>query len=239
MFEKFSDRARKVMALANQEAQGFNHEYIGTEHILLGLVKLGNGVGVEIIKQCGINLRDVRLGVESHLKVGPNAPTSGKLPKTPRANKVIDYAIEESRALGHDRPGTGHLLLGLLREQDGVAGQVLDGFGVRLETVREKVAVLMVAEEAKIKAEETAKRATTAVPRDPLERVRKIIGLASEVDINLTCCLVPHYSCSRLLLACMLACVRPGDNRPKIDSRRLAEMILMALADPELAQYDK
>ncbi len=143
MFERFTDRARKVMALANQEAQRFNHEYIGTEHILLGLVKEGSGVGANVLKNLDVDLRKVRLEVEKLVKPGPEMVTMGKLPQTPRAKKVIEYAIEEARNLNHNYVGTEHLLLGLLREHDGVAAQVLMNLGLKLEEVREEVLNLL------------------------------------------------------------------------------------------------
>jgi len=143
MFERFTDRARKVMALANQEAQRLNHEYIGTEHILLGLVKEGSGVGATVLKQLDVDLRKVRMEVEKLVKSGPDMVTIGKLPQTPRAKKVIEYAIEEARKLGHNYVGTEHLLLGLLREQDGVAAQALINLGLKLEDVREEVLNLL------------------------------------------------------------------------------------------------
>lgn len=143
MFERLTDRARKVMALANQEAQRFNHEYIGTEHILLGLVKEGSGVGANVLKNLDIDLRKVRLEVEKLVKSGPDMVTMGKLPQTPRAKKVIEYAIEEARSLNHNYVGTEHLLLGLLREHDGVAAQVLMNLGLKLEEVREEVLNLL------------------------------------------------------------------------------------------------
>src|SRR3954454_675243 len=143
MFERFTDRARKVMALANQEAQRFNHEYIGTEHILLGLVKEGSGVGANVLKNLDVDLRKVRLEVEKLVKSGPDMVTMGKLPQTPRAKKVIEYAIEEARNLNHNYVGTEHLLLGLLREQEGVAAQVLMNLNLKLEEVREEVLNLL------------------------------------------------------------------------------------------------
>ncbi|MCC6682239.1 MAG: ATP-dependent Clp protease ATP-binding subunit [Phycisphaeraceae bacterium] len=143
MFERFTDRARKVMALANQEAQRFNHEYIGTEHILLGLVKEGSGVGANVLKNLDVDLRKVRLEVEKLVKSGPDMVTMGKLPQTPRAKKVIEYAIEEARNLNHNYVGTEHLLLGLLREHEGVAAQVLMNLGLKLEEVREEVLNLL------------------------------------------------------------------------------------------------
>jgi len=143
MFERFTDRARKIMALANQEAQRFNHEYIGTEHILLGLVKEGSGVGANVLKNLDVDLKKVRLEVEKLVKSGPDMVTMGKLPQTPRAKKVIEYAIEEARALNHNYVGTEHLLLGLLRESEGVAAQVLMNLGLKLEEVREEVLNLL------------------------------------------------------------------------------------------------
>ncbi len=143
MFERFTDRARKVMALANQEAQRFNHEYIGTEHVLLGLVKEGSGVGANVLKNLDVDLRKVRLEVEKLVKSGPDMVTMGKLPQTPRAKKVIEYAIEEARNLNHNYVGTEHLLLGLLREHDGVAAQVLMNLGLKLDEVREEVLNLL------------------------------------------------------------------------------------------------
>ncbi|MCH8270981.1 MAG: ATP-dependent Clp protease ATP-binding subunit, partial [Planctomycetes bacterium] len=159
MFERFTDRARKVMALANQEAQRFNHEYIGTEHILLGLVKEGSGVGANVLKNLEVDLRKVRLEVERLVKAGPEMVTMGKLPQTPRAKKVIEYAIEEARSLNHNYVGTEHLLLGLLREQDGVAAQVLMNLGLKLEDVREEVLNLL---GAGVDAEETSAMAGPA-----------------------------------------------------------------------------
>ena len=143
MFERFTDRARKVMALANQEAQRFNHEYIGTEHVLLGLVKEGSGVGANVLKNLDVDLRRVRLEVEKLVKSGPDMVTMGKLPQTPRAKKVIEYSIEEARNLNHNYVGTEHLLLGLLREHEGVAAQVLMNLGLKLDEVREEVLNLL------------------------------------------------------------------------------------------------
>ncbi|MFN5951705.1 MAG: ATP-dependent Clp protease ATP-binding subunit [Pirellulaceae bacterium] len=143
MYEKFTDRARKVMQLANQEAQRFNHEYIGTEHILLGLVKEGSGVAANVLKNLDVDLRKIRLEVEKLVQNGPETVTIGKLPQTPRAKKVIEYSMEEARNLNHNYVGTEHILLGLLREQDGVAAQVLMNLGLKLEDVREEVLNLL------------------------------------------------------------------------------------------------
>jgi len=143
MFERFTDRARKVMALANQEAQRFNHEYIGTEHILLGLVKEGSGVGATVLKNFDVDIKKLRFEVEKLVKSGPDMVTMGKLPQTPKAKKVIEYAIEEARALNHNYVGTEHILLGLLRENEGIAAQVLMSLGLKLEEVRQEVLNLL------------------------------------------------------------------------------------------------
>src|SRR5690348_15309633 len=143
MYERFTDRARKVMQLANQEAQRFNHEYIGTEHVLLGLIKEGSGVAANVLKNLDVDLRKIRLEVEKLVQSGPDMVTMGKLPQTPRAKKVIEYSMEEARNLGHNYVGTEHILLGLLREQEGVAAQVLMNLGLKLEEVREEVLNLL------------------------------------------------------------------------------------------------
>jgi len=143
MYERFTDRARKVMQLANQEAQRFNHEYIGSEHILLGLIKEGSGVAANVLKNLDVDLRKIRLEVEKLVQSGPDMVTMGKLPQTPRAKKVIEYSMEEARNLNHNYVGTEHILLGLLREQEGVAAQVLMNLGLKLEDVREEVLNLL------------------------------------------------------------------------------------------------
>jgi ATP-dependent Clp protease ATP-binding subunit ClpC len=196
MFERFTDRARKVMALANQEAQRFNHEYIGTEHILLGLVKEGSGVGANVLKNLDVDLRKVRLEVEKLVKSGPDMVTMGKLPQTPRAKKVIEYAIEEARNLNHNYVGTEHLLLGLLREHDGVAAQVLMNLGLKLEEVREEVLNLLgagVENEEPASQEKQASKGKSKTPaldsfgRDLTELAREgqldpVIGRKNEIE---------------------------------------------------------
>jgi ATP-dependent Clp protease ATP-binding subunit ClpA len=143
MYERFTDRARKIMQHANQEAQRLNHEYIGTEHILLGLVKEGSGVAVDMLKNLNIDLRKIQLEIEKIVQSGPDMVTMGKLHQTPRAKKAIEYAIEEARNLNDDTVGTRHLLLGLLREQEGVAAQVLMNLGLQIEEVRAELLVIM------------------------------------------------------------------------------------------------
>jgi len=143
MYERFTDRARKVMQLANQEARHFRHEYIGTEHILLGLIKEGSGVAANVMKNLDLNLARVRSEVEKIVFPGPDPVETGKMPQTPRAKKVIEYAIEESRRLKHNYVGTEHVLLGLLREEEGVASQVLMNLGLPLGDVRAEVMRLL------------------------------------------------------------------------------------------------
>src|SRR5438552_14449410 len=116
MYAQFTDRAYKVLQLANQEAQRLNHEIIGTEHLLLALVKEGYGLAASALLKRGIDLRKVRREVEKVLPSGSSCFTPGKLPQAPQAQMVIEHAIEEARNLKHDRVGTGHLLLGLLRD---------------------------------------------------------------------------------------------------------------------------
>jgi ATP-dependent Clp protease ATP-binding subunit ClpA len=149
MYERFTDRARKVMQLANQQAQRFNHEYIGTEHILLGLIKEGSGVAANVLKNLDVDLRKIRLEVEKLVQSGPDMVTMGKLPQTPRAKKVIEYSMEEARNPNHNYVGTEHILLGLLREQEGVAAISLMNLGLTLEAVREEVRKTHLPTEAK------------------------------------------------------------------------------------------
>ncbi|MCB9892507.1 MAG: ATP-dependent Clp protease ATP-binding subunit, partial [Planctomycetes bacterium] len=143
MFDRFTDRAKKVMSLARQEAQRFNHEYIGTEHILLGLVQEGSGVAANVLRNMQVELDKIRGEVEKIVKRGPSVSPSGNLPFTPRAKKVLELSMEEAAALGHNYIGTEHLLLGLIKENEGIAAQVLTNLGVKLEDVREEVLVFL------------------------------------------------------------------------------------------------
>ena len=138
-YERFTERARRVMQLAHQEASRFNHEYIGTEHILLGLIKEEKGLGARVLREMGVDARSIRTQVENLVTSGTDIATMGRLPQTPRAKKALEYAMEEAQNLNHTYIGTEHILLGLLRQHDGVAAQVLMHLGVQLEEVREKV----------------------------------------------------------------------------------------------------
>jgi ATP-dependent Clp protease ATP-binding subunit ClpC len=143
MYERFSDRARKVMQLANSEAQRMHHEYIGTEHILLGLLKEGSGTACMVLKNLNASTAKLQLETEKTVQPGPDMVQIGKLPQTPRAKKVIEYAMLEARNLAHNYVGTEHLLMGLLREQEGVAAQLLVNAGLTIEKVRGEVEKLL------------------------------------------------------------------------------------------------
>ena len=156
MFDRFTDRAKKVMNLARQEAQRFNHEYLGTEHILLGLVQEGSGVAANVLKQMGVDLSRIRTEVEKIVKTGPSMVTMGQLPFTPRAKKVLELSLEEASNLGHNYIGTEHLLLGLIKENEGIAAQVLMNLGVKLEDVREEVLDFLGADSGEEEEEETS-----------------------------------------------------------------------------------
>ncbi|MCP4093013.1 MAG: ATP-dependent Clp protease ATP-binding subunit [Planctomycetes bacterium] len=139
MFDRFTERARKVMGFARREAQRFHHEYIGTEHILLGLIQEGQGVAANVLKTMAVDLDKIRREIEKIVKSGPAVEPSVQIPFTPRAKKVVELALEEASNLGHNYIGTEHLLLALLREQEGIAAHVLRALGVRLDEVREEV----------------------------------------------------------------------------------------------------
>ena len=143
MFDRFTDRARKVMGLARQEAQRFNHQYIGTEHILLGLIQEGSGVAANVLRNLEVDPEKIRVEVEKIVQDGPTMVTMGQLPFTPRAKKVLELASEEASNLRHNYIGTEHLLLGLIRENEGVAAQVLMNLNLKLEDVREEVLELL------------------------------------------------------------------------------------------------
>ena len=139
MFELFTDHARQTMALANKEAKRFNHEFIGTEHILLGLIKQPSGTGAKILKDLKVDIEKLLTELEQLITNGPDEVAPGQLPQTPLAINVIKYTVEEARALNHEHIGTEHLLLGLLREEEGIAAQVLNNLGIKIENVRSSI----------------------------------------------------------------------------------------------------
>jgi ATP-dependent Clp protease ATP-binding subunit ClpC len=143
MFNRFTERARKVIILAKEEARRFNHDYIGTEHILLGLIREGEGVAAAVLQKLGVSLENIRLEIEKLVQPGPTTQIIGDIPFTPRAKKALELAAEEARSLGHNYIGTEHLLLGLIREGEGVASQVLLNLGMDLNSVRNEVMELL------------------------------------------------------------------------------------------------
>jgi len=142
VFERFTDRARRVVVLAQEESRMLNHNYIGTEHILLGLIHEGEGVAAIAMEELDISLDVVRSAVEEVIGQGQEAPT-GHIPFTPRAKKVLELSLREALQLGHDYIGTEHILLGLIREGEGVAAQVLQKLGADLNRVRQQVIRLL------------------------------------------------------------------------------------------------
>jgi ATP-dependent Clp protease ATP-binding subunit ClpC len=187
MYERFTDPARKSMQVANKVAQRYRHEYIGTEHILLGIVEEGSGVAVTILKELNVDPKKFRLRVEEIVQNGPDPMTMGKLPQTPRAKKVIEYAMEEARNLNHNYVGTEHMLLGLLREKQGVAGQVLLDFGVRPDEVRREVDRLSLREPGAPDPPEESETSGTTSPYGArgfgsfVGRVARALGLVRSV----------------------------------------------------------
>jgi len=142
VFERFTDRARRVVVLAQEEARLLNHNYIGTEHILLGLIHEGEGVAARALEGMGISLESVRSQVVEIIGQGAQAPT-GHIPFTPRAKKVLELSLREALQLCHNYIGTEHILLGLIREGEGVAAQVLQKLGAELHKVRQSVIQLL------------------------------------------------------------------------------------------------
>ncbi|MFA5160864.1 MAG: ATP-dependent Clp protease ATP-binding subunit [Elusimicrobiales bacterium] len=139
MSTRFTDRAQKVILIAQEEAKRLNHDYVGTEHILLGLVALGEGVAAQVLTNLGVDFKKVRQEIEKIVGTGDNMMLLGEIPFTPRAKKVLEYAVEEAQHMGHSYIGTEHILLGLIREEEGVAARVLENLGLKLDAVREAV----------------------------------------------------------------------------------------------------
>jgi len=138
-FDRFNDRAKRVLALAQDEAIRFNHNHIGPEHLLLGLVREGEGVAARVLDSLGVELSKVRSAVEFTIGRGDSTTSPSEITLTPRVKKIIELAIDEARKLGHSHVGTEHLLLGIVREGQSVASGVLQSLGIKLETVRHQV----------------------------------------------------------------------------------------------------
>src|SRR3989441_642266 len=135
----FTPRAQQVLALARKEADRFNHNFVGTEHLLLGLIKLGQGVAVNVLQKLGLDLETVRMEVEKQVGTGPDQKMIGNIPYTPRVKKVLALAVKEAKALNHTYVGTEHIVLGLLREGDGVAARVLKNLDINTEETRQHI----------------------------------------------------------------------------------------------------
>ena len=189
-FDKFTDRARKVLTLAQDEAQRFNHGYIGTEHLLLGLVREGEGVAARVLENMNVELPKVRTAVEFIIGRG-DRPVVGEVGLTPRAKRVIELAIDEARRLGHNYIGTEHLLLGLVREGEGIAAGVLESLGVNLDKVRHEVIRVLSQSSSASPAAET-KRASKTPTVDQLGinltdavragKIDPVIGREKEIE---------------------------------------------------------
>jgi ATP-dependent Clp protease ATP-binding subunit ClpC len=186
MFERFTDRARRAMILAQEEARMLSHSHIGTEHLLLGLIHEGGGVAAEALESLGISLQAVRQQVEEVIGQGQHAP-GDPIPFTPRAKKVLELSRREALAMGHNYVGTEHILLGLLREGDGVAAQVLVRLGADLNRVRQQVIQLLAGHQDKDgpKSGRAARRAGKA-GRGQHELLPEILGRVESIDARLS-----------------------------------------------------
>ena len=186
MFKRFTERARRVIILAREEAERHHHEYLGTEHILLGMLKDGGGIAITVLQKAGLSVDQIRLEVERHLPRNANSLIVGEIPFTPKAKKVLEYAVEEARLMGHNYIGTEHLLLGLLKEKEGIAAKVLNNLGIRLVETREKILNLL--QEPATKTKEKSKTpALDEFGRDLTElaqvgKLDPVIGRENEIE---------------------------------------------------------
>lgn len=190
MFNRFTERARKVLVLAKEEARRFNHDYIGTEHILLGLIREGEGVACAVLQNLGVDLERLRIEIEKLISPGSSASVLGDIPFTPRAKKALELAAEEAHNLGHNYIGTEHILLGLIREGEGLASQVLFSLGVDLRKIREEISSLLGGSQSFQNASPAATSKTPALDsfgRDLTKLAKEskldpVIGRKSEIE---------------------------------------------------------
>ncbi len=191
MFDRFTERVRKVIQLAREEAMRFNHDYIGTEHLLLGLVKEGEGIAAAALSNLGVDLKTLRLEIEKLVEQGPSTVSVGEIPFNPQAKKVLELAVEEARKFGHNYIGTEHLLLGLIKEGEGIAAHVLENMKVDVEKVQREVVKLLGGPSSKFSATSESKKTQTpaldAFGRDLTELAREdkldpVIGRESEIE---------------------------------------------------------
>lgn len=186
MFKRFTERARRVIILAREEAELYRHEYLGTEHILQGVIKDGGGIAVAIVQKSGVDLTQLKKELEKSLPRSSNSLVIGDIPFTSRAKKVLEFAVEEARSLNHNYIGTEHLLLGLLKEKEGVACRVLNSFGMFFDDVREKI-VEMFKEPAEANREVGKTPTLDEFSRDLTKmaldgKLDPIIGRAKEIE---------------------------------------------------------
>jgi ATP-dependent Clp protease ATP-binding subunit ClpC len=137
MFERFTDKGRKIIILAREEAERHQNDYLGTEHLVLAILRESDGIALMILKKMGLSTEQIRLEIERNLPGGGTTMTFGEIPFSPRVKKVIEYGVEEARLLGHNHIGSEHLLLGLLREEEGIGGKILRSLGANLLTARQ------------------------------------------------------------------------------------------------------
>ncbi|HDO35304.1 MAG TPA: ATP-dependent Clp protease ATP-binding subunit, partial [Nitrospirae bacterium] len=187
MFEKFTERGRKVIIYAKEEAERRQNDYLGTEHLLLGLVREQDGLPVVILKKMGIAIEEVRMEIERNLPAGTNLLTFGDIPFTPRAKKVLELAIEEARLLGHNYIGSEHLLLGLIREDEGIGGKILRNLGANLLGARQLSINLSMRAQPHVKEKKTATPALDEFGKDLTALAKKgkldpVIGREREIE---------------------------------------------------------
>ncbi len=187
MFKRFTERARKVIILAREEAEKSQHEYLGTEHLLLGVLKDSGGVAISVLQRLGVDLNQIRQEVERNLPASSNTLIIGDIPFTSRAKKVLEYSVEEARSMGHSYIGTEHLLLGLVREKDGVGARVLNSLGISYADVREQTINLLREPSSTQEKQQTKTPALDEFGRDLTELAVKdkldpVIGREKEIE---------------------------------------------------------
>ena len=186
MFKRFTERARRVIILAREEAERHHHEYLGTEHILLGMLKDGGGIAITVLQKAGLSIDQNPYGGRASPAAQCERPHRGEIPFTPKAKKVLEYGVEEARLMGHNYIGTEHLLLGLLKEKEGIAAKVLNALGIRLVETREKILNLL--QEPATKTKEKSKTpALDEFGRDLTElaqvgKLDPVIGRENEIE---------------------------------------------------------
>ena len=187
MFKRFTERARKVIILAREEAERYHHEYLGTEHILLGILNDGGGIAIAVLQKVGIDVKQLKMEVERNLPKSLTNLVEGDIPFTPKAKKVLEYAVEEARLMGHNYIGTEHLLLGIIREKDGLACKILANLGVKLQQTREQTLNLLRETVPSRPKEQRKTPALDEFGRDLTElayegRLDPVIGRENEID---------------------------------------------------------